>query len=202
MKAYRRPARRGAGPGEEPRGLKAWFREQHRRTSYITVSVAGLSLLGTLGLGLWNISLQIGRPELETLYDHILSYEDGTGWRGRVAWRNGGKQSGNSLFLTVYATDEDGMRQDKLWADFCDTPSSVVIPNNPVDCDVRLAVVNHPPDHLLICVAYSEKRKKYRQAFWYRSLPPVQQQTGGQPPQRWTALLVEEFPRLNEELCR
>ena len=79
----------------------------------------------------------------------------------------------------------------------------IVIPNNPVDCDLRLGVVNRPPDHLLICVAYrSESRKKYRRAFRYRVLPPVQQQTGGQPPQRWTALSEEEFPRPSEKVCR
>jgi hypothetical protein len=49
----------GAGPGEEPRGIKAWFHEQHRRKSYITVSMTVLGLLVTAVLGLWNISLQI-----------------------------------------------------------------------------------------------------------------------------------------------
>lgn len=112
----------GAGPGEEPRGIKAWFHEQHRRTSYITVSMTVLGLLVTAALGLWNISLQIGRPELEPLIDRILFSEEGAGWRGEVFWRNGGKQSANSLFVTVYAADKDGMRQDKLWAAFCETP--------------------------------------------------------------------------------
>ena len=190
-----------------PRGVKAWFREQNRRTSYLTVSVAGASFLATLGLGLWNICLQIGRPELEPINTRPMIAEEGAGWHGYTPWRNGGKQSANSIFVTVYAADKDGRRHDKLWAAFCETPrgsqTSIVIPNNPVDCDFGLGVVNQPPDHLLFCVAYrSESSKKYRRAFRYRVLPPVQQQTGGQPSQRWTALLEEEFPRPSEKICR
>jgi hypothetical protein len=197
----------GGGSGEEPGGIKTWFHEQHRRTSYITVSVTMLGLLVTVALGLWNISLQIGRPELEPLYTRLMIAEEGAGWHGLANWRNAGKQSANSVFVTVYVADKDGMRQDKLWAAFCETtkgpPTGIVIPNNPVECDFRLGRVNHPPDHLLMCVAYrSESRKKYRRAFRYRVLPPVLHQTGGQPPQVWTAMLEEEFPRPSEKVCR
>src|SRR5215469_13349333 len=178
-----REVRSGHGAEEAARrGIKSWFREQNQRTSYITVSVAGLRLLATGVLGFWNISLQVGRPELEPI--HMLPIaEQGAGWHGTVSWRNGGKQSANSLFMTVYAADKDGRRQDKLWADFCETSrGAVVIPSNPVDCGFNLGVVDHPPDHLLICVAYlNESRKKYRQAFRYRVLPPVLKQTGGSP---------------------
>jgi hypothetical protein len=201
------PAKRGAGPGEEARGIKAWFHEQHRRTSYITVSMTVLGLLVTAALGLWNISLQFGRPELEPLYGRIRVYEEGAGWRGEVVWRNAGKQLANSLFVTVYAADKDGMRQDKLWGAFCKAlrgfqPIISVRPSDQVPCEFRLGVVNPPPDHLLICGAYrSESWKKYRQAFRYRVLPPVQQQREGEPP-RWTTQLEEEFPRPSEKVCR
>jgi hypothetical protein len=199
MKAYRSPVRRGAGPGASPRGLKAWFREQHGRTSYITVSVAGLSLLATLGLGLWNISLQIGRPELEPLSDRVRHYTMAGEWHSDFIWRNAGRQSANSVFITVYAADKDGRREDKLWAAFCNQTS--VIPNGEVYCDLPFDVVN-PHDHLLICVAYrSESSKKYRQAFRYRVLPPVQQTPFSHRP-RWTALSKEEFPRPSEKVCR
>ena len=90
--------------------------------------------------------------------------EEGAGWHGDASWRNGGKQSANSLFVTVYAADKDGMRQDKLWAAFCEPRGRrqtgiVVIPNNPVECHFRLGVVNHPPDNLLICIAYRSERR-------------------------------------------
>jgi hypothetical protein len=150
-----------------------------------------------------DLFLEIGRPELEPI--HVLPIaEEGAGWHGTVSWRNGGKQSANSVFVTVYAADEDGRRQDKLWGDFCEfSRDTVVIPSNPVDCGFRLGVVDHPPNHLLICVAYrNESRKKYRQAFRYRVLPPARMQTGGRPPQVWTALLEEEFRRPSEKICR
>ena len=191
MKAYRGPARRGAGPGEGPRGFKAWFREQLRRTSCITVLVAGLSLFATLGLGLWNISLQIGRPEMEPAYERTRLYEEGAEWRGELYWRNGGKQSATSLFVTVYVANKEGRRLDKLWSGFCEPPvsqsssafqNSIVTPSNAVTCGYRLGVANLPPEHLLICAAYlNESGKKYRQAFQYGVLPAVRTQTGGQP---------------------
>ena len=153
MSAELDPPERGAGHGAEEaarRSIKAWFREQNQRTSYITVSVAGLSLLATGVLGFWNISLQVGRPELEPLYERILLYEEGTGWRGDLSWRNGGKQSAKNLFVAVYVAGKNGRRQDKLWAGFCEPANpvlhnSIVIPSNPVDCGIRLEASSITP---------------------------------------------------------
>jgi hypothetical protein len=148
-----------------------------------------------VALGLWNIQLQIGRPELEP-YDAGLiptPQERGVnvppippGWNGYVMWQNYGKKSARSPFSTVYAAEKDGRRQSKLWAG----PSATVMPNARGSTGFPLGVLNDLPDHLLICVAYvNESMKKYRQAFRYHVL-------------RAEAQLKEELPRPSGKTCR
>jgi hypothetical protein len=184
--------------GEEgtfgPRRVKAWFRRQNQRTSAWTLAAALISLAVVGALGLCNIRLQIGRPELDPISAY-LNLAKGSppppipfnGWNGIVQWRDVGKKRARNLYLTVYAAEKNGRRQRKLWAG----PST--------GGGFQLGVLDDLPDHLLICAAYvDESMKKYRQAFRYRVLPPY----SFSGPPGIGAQLEEELPRPSGEICR
>jgi hypothetical protein len=172
------------------------------------VSVAGLSLLATLGLGLWNISLQIGWPELEPSAPVVFFGQRKPGPPAqpegfvRIGWIPVGRKLARCGFVTVYAVDQNGVRQNRLGTrlmgsgDQCETVTFGTL-------TVPLALSDFP-DHLLICASYQdESGKKYRQAFRYRVLPP--EHHPGPPPSS-SASLEEQLPRPSEEvsktLCR
>jgi hypothetical protein len=97
MRAEPDPAKAPPVLGEEgtfrPRGVKAWFRRQNQRTSAWTLAATLISLAMVGTFGLWNIRLQIGRPELEPYDASILP-----GWNGYVRWQNDGKKVPEASF--------------------------------------------------------------------------------------------------------
>jgi hypothetical protein len=191
MSAAPDPAKAPPVLGEEgtfgPRRVRAWFRRQNQRTSAWTLAAALISLAVVGALGLCNIRLQIGRPELDPISAHLFLAKGSLPWNGIVQWRDVGKKRARNLYLTVYVAEKNGMRQIKLWAG----PSA--------GGGFQLGVLDDLPDHLLICAAYvDESMKKYRQAFRYRVLPPY---SFPGPPAIW-AQLEEELPRPSGEICR
>jgi hypothetical protein len=160
------------------------------------------------------------RPKLEpaTYYAWRVSRTEGQPeWHVQIGWLNQGKGSAEHSFVTVYAADEKGTRQNKLGS-------------HPVGSDAReIAVLvstdgpltlSNLPDHLLICTFYQdERKKKYWQALRYRVLPPAQllppspyalekRATAAGAPTRVERPLEEELPRPSEKasnskkLCR
>jgi hypothetical protein len=144
------------------------------------------------------------RPELEPSAPAVWFGQRVAGppaqpeWFVQIYWTPLGRKLARCGFVTVYAVDQNGVRQNRLGTrlmgsgDRCENVTFGFL-------TVPLALSDFP-NHLLICASYrDESGKKYRQAFHYRVLPP--EHHPGPPPSS-SASLEEQLPRLSEKVCR
>jgi hypothetical protein len=195
------PAKRGTGAVEERPRPARW----RRIIDHWFWKVAGGGLLVTsvvYSVLNYRDTQHGNRPKLDPHpIGASLTLREGHVWRGDVDWRVRSMPP-RSLFMKVYMADTDGRRQEKPWAE-CG-PNSFINDDQFI-CGIDLGVLDHLPDHLLICAtSFNENgNKDQQQPHWYRVHLPVQVQAPGPPGSGlvWKAQLKEE-PLPREEVCR
>jgi hypothetical protein len=183
------------------RGWWSWLTEPWFQTICIvaTLVFASLSYFAMPGAD---------RPELEPATAAVFFGKRVAGppvppeWFVSMGWVPSEKRLARCGFMTVYAADQNGARQNKLGAHLIGSEDKCE-PVTLGTSTVPLAVSDFP-DYLLICASYrDESGKKYWQALRYRVLPP--ERRAGPPPSS-SASLEEQLPRPNEKtsktLCR
>jgi hypothetical protein len=177
------------------RQIGQWFKQEWRRTPVVGMLTL-LVAIAAATFGYWNYRLQIGRPEVEPVSAYLWKPPHGN-LLAQITWQNRGKQPARQGFVTFYAADEAGSRQNKLGEGRMEWGNGLIPPSvTSFNYDLGDGQL---PDQLLICVVYYNESTKYRQAFRFHFLsysPPP----GGPSPN--PGQLEEVLPRPSPKGCR